>query len=108
MAELPTEIWDSKGAIRMLTRTLALELAEHDINVSSLAPGMVLTPSNQPAIDDPNCSRNRCRASSMKRAAQPGEIAKLAVFLVSSDADYVTGASYVMDVGLMINLGQGA
>ena len=54
MAELPTEIWDSKrGAIRMLTRTLALELAEHDINVSSLAPGMVLTPSNQPAIDDP-------------------------------------------------------
>jgi len=44
----------------------------------------------------------------IKRAAQPGEIAKLAVFLVSSDADYVTGASYVMDVGLMINLGQGA
>ena len=63
MAELPTEIWDSKGAIRMLPRTLALELAEHDINVSSLAPGMVLTPSNQPAIDDPKLLENRCRAS---------------------------------------------
>ena len=44
----------------------------------------------------------------MKRAAQPEEIAKLAVFLASNDADYVTGASYVMDGGLMINLGQGA
>jgi glucose 1-dehydrogenase len=43
----------SKGAIRMLTRTLALELAPHRINVNSLAPGMVLTPFNQPAIDDP-------------------------------------------------------
>ena len=108
MAELPTEIWDSKGAIRMLTRTLALELAEHDINVSSLAPGMVLTPSNQPAIDDPKLLEEQVQSIPMKRAAQPGEIANLAVFLVSSDADYVTGASYVMDVGLMINLGQGA
>ncbi len=44
----------------------------------------------------------------MKRAAQPEEIAKLAVFLASADADYVTGSSYVMDGGLMINLGQGA
>ncbi|WP_199506129.1 SDR family NAD(P)-dependent oxidoreductase [Geodermatophilus sp. TF02-6] len=37
----------------MLTRTLALELAPHKINVNSLAPGMVLTPVNQPAIGDP-------------------------------------------------------
>ena len=43
----------------------------------------------------------------LKRAAQPAEIARLAVFLASSDADYVTGASYVMDGGLMIILGQG-
>ncbi len=98
----------SKGAIRMLTRTLALELAEHKINVNSLAPGMVLTPFNQPAIDDPKLLEEQVQSIPMKRAAQPGEIAKLAVFLASSDADYVTGASYVMDGGLMINLGQGA
>ncbi len=42
----------------------------------------------------------------MKRAAEPAEIARLAVFLASSDADYVTGATYVMDGGLMRNLGQ--
>jgi glucose 1-dehydrogenase len=98
----------SKGAIRMLTRTLALELAPHQINVNSLAPGMVLTPFNQPAIDDPKLLEEQVQSIPMKRAAQPAEIAKLAVFLASSDADYVTGASYVMDGGLMINLGQGA
>jgi glucose 1-dehydrogenase len=98
----------SKGAVRMLTRTLALELAPHRINVNSLAPGMVLTPFNQPAIDDPKLLEEQVQSIPMKRAAQPAEIAKLAVFLASSDADYVTGASYVIDGGLMINLGQGA
>ena len=98
----------SKGAVRMLTRTLALELAEHGINVNSLAPGMVLTPFNQAAIDDPDLLDKQVQSIPMKRAAQPREIARLAVFLASSDAAYVTGASYVMDGGLMINLGQGA
>ena len=98
----------SKGAIRMLTRTLALELAPHKVNVNSIAPGMVLTPFNQPAIDDPALLDEQVQSIPWKRAAQPEEIARLAVFLASADADYVTGASYVMDGGLMINLGQGA
>ncbi len=98
----------SKGAIRMLTRTLALELAPHKITVNSLAPGMVLTPFNQAAIDDPKVLEEQVQSIPWKRAAQPEEIAALAVFLASSDADYVTGSSYVIDGGLMINLGQGA
>ena len=98
----------SKGAIRMLTRTLALELAPLKVNVNGLAPGMVLTPFNQPAIDDPELLEEQVQSIPWKRAAQPAEIARLAVFLASSDADYVTGATYVMDGGLMRNLGQGA
>ncbi len=98
----------SKGAIRMLTRTLALELAPQRINVNSLAPGMVLTPFNQAAIDDPKLLEEQVQSIPWKRAAQPAEIARLAVFLASSEADYVTGATYVMDGGLMRNLGQGA
>jgi glucose 1-dehydrogenase len=98
----------SKGAIRMLTRTLALELAPLRINVNNLAPGMVLTPFNQAAIDDPKLLEEQVQSIPWKRAAQPSEIARLAVFLASSDADYVTGATYVMDGGLMRNLGQGA
>jgi len=98
----------SKGAVRNLTRTLALELAPQRINVNNLAPGMVLTPFNQPAIDDPNLLAEQVQSIPWKRAAQPEEIARLALFLASSDADYVTGATYVMDGGLMRNLGQGA
>ncbi len=98
----------SKGAVRMLTRTLALELAPLRINVNSLGPGMVLTPFNQPAIDDPDLLEEQVQSIPWKRAAQPEEIARLAVFLASGDSDYVTGATYFMDGGLMINLGQGA
>ncbi len=98
----------SKGALRNLTRTLALELAPLHINVNNLGPGMVLTPFNQPAIDDPKLLDEQVQSIPWKRAAQPSEIARLAVFLASSDSDYVTGSDYFMDGGLMRNLGQGA
>jgi len=98
----------TKGAIRSLTRTLALELAPHGINVNNLGPGMVLTPFNQGAIDDPDVLEEQVQSIPMKRAAQPEEIARLAVFLASADADYVTGSTYFMDGGLMRNMGQGA
>ncbi|MDQ3723961.1 MAG: glucose 1-dehydrogenase [Actinomycetota bacterium] len=98
----------SKGALRMLTRTLALELAPMQINVNSLGPGMVLTPFNQPAIDDPELLDEQVRSIPFKRAAEPSEIARLALFLASADSDYVTGSTYVMDGGLMMNVGQGA
>jgi glucose 1-dehydrogenase len=76
--------------------------------VNSIAPGMVLTPFNQPAIDDPAALlEEQVQTIPWKRAAQPEEIARLAVFLASADADYVTGASYVIG-GLMDNLGQDA
>ncbi len=70
--------------------------------------GFVLTPFNQAAIDDPDLLEKQVQSIPFKRAAQPGEIARLAVFWASSDADYVTVARYVMDGGLMRNLGQGA
>ncbi|MBC8162497.1 MAG: glucose 1-dehydrogenase [Roseiflexaceae bacterium] len=98
----------AKGAIRNLTRTLTLELAPLKINVNNIAPGMVLTPFNQEAIDDPKKLEEQVQSIPLKRAAQPEEIAALAVFLASKDADYVTGSTYVMDGGLMQNLGQGA
>jgi glucose 1-dehydrogenase len=98
----------SKGALRMLTRTLALELAPLRINVNSLGPGMVLTPFNQAAIDDPDLLHEQVQSIPFKRAAEPSEIARLAVFLASADSDYVTGSTYFMDGGLMQNIGQGA
>ncbi len=98
----------SKGALRNLTRTLALELAPLKINVNNLGPGMVLTPFNQAAIDDPDLLDEQVQSIPWKRAAEPSEIGRLAVFLASADSDYVTGADYFMDGGLMRNVGQGA
>lgn len=98
----------AKGALRNLTRTLALELAEQGITVNNIAPGMVLTPFNQEAIDDPEVLEEQVQSIPMKRAAEPSEIGRLAVFLASDDAAYVTGSTYVMDGGLMQYQGQGA
>ena len=97
----------SKGALRNLTRTLVLEVAEMGMTVNHIAPGMVLTPFNQEAIDDPGFLEEQVQSVPLKRAAQPQEIGRLAVFLAASDADYVIGATYVMDGGLML-AGQGA
>ncbi|MHA6278870.1 SDR family NAD(P)-dependent oxidoreductase [Salinimicrobium sp. CAU 1759] len=98
----------SKGAVRNFTRVLALELAEEGINVNNIAPGMILTPMNQEAIDDNSARKEQVQHIPMKRAGRPEEIAKLAVFLASADSDYVTGSTYVMDGGLMQQMGQGA
>ncbi len=98
----------AKGGLRNLTRTLCLELAPERINVNNIAPGMVLTPMNQRAIDDPKVLREQVQSIPWKRAAEPWEIARLAVYLASEDADYVCGQSFTIDGGLMMNLGQGA
>ncbi|HEX5095942.1 MAG TPA: glucose 1-dehydrogenase [Acidimicrobiia bacterium] len=98
----------AKGALRNLTRTLSLELAETGITVNNIAPGMVLTPFNQDAVDDTRVREEQVQSIPMKRAANPSEIGRLAVFLASDDAAYVSGSSYVMDGALMQNQGQGA
>lgn len=103
-----SEYCASKGAVRNLTRCLSLELAEFRINVNNLAPGMVLTPMNQKAIDDPEYLKKQVKSIPLKRAAEPWEIAKLAAYLVSEDAAYATGQTYFLDGGLMQNQGQGA
>jgi glucose 1-dehydrogenase len=98
----------SKGGLRELTKTLALELAEKNINVNNIAPGMVLTSMNQSSLDDPETLKKQVQSIPMKRAAQPEEIAHVAVFLASDHARYIQGATIVVDGALMLFQGQGA
>ncbi|MEO3780011.1 glucose 1-dehydrogenase [Micromonospora sp. B11E3] len=98
----------SKGALLEFAKSLALEVAPMHLNVNNIGPGMVLTPFNQEAIDNPKYLEEQVQSIPWKRAAQPEEIGRLAVFLASDDADYVTGSTYFMDGGLMQNQGQGA
>ncbi|MBC5829425.1 MAG: glucose 1-dehydrogenase [Candidatus Eremiobacteraeota bacterium] len=98
----------SKGGLRNLTTTLALELAPNKINVNGIAPGMILTPMNQESLDDANERHKQVQSIPWKRAGEPWEVARLAVYLAGKDSEYVTGATFVIDGGLMLNQGQGA
>jgi len=98
----------AKGGLRNLTATLALELAQSNINVNNIAPGMVLTPMNQSAVDDPKVRAQQVQSIPMKRAAKPEEIAHVAVFLASEQARYIHGTTVVVDGALMLFQGQGA
>jgi len=102
-----SEYCASKGGLRNLTRCLSLELAPQKINVNGIAPGMILTPMNQADLDDPEKLKKDEETIPLRRGGQPEEVARLALYLASSDADYVTGASYVIDGGPMQNQGQG-
>jgi glucose 1-dehydrogenase len=98
----------SKGGVKNFSRSLALELADKGIQVNNIAPGMILTPMNKEAMENDEKRKEKEQHIPMKRAGQPEEVASLALFLASSESDYITGSTFVVDGGLMINLGQGA
>ncbi|MGH2560623.1 MAG: SDR family oxidoreductase [Thermomicrobiales bacterium] len=92
----------SKGGLRNLTRTMALELGEHGITVNSIAPGMILTPLNQRALDDGAYLDYAEGLIPVRRAGVPADIANMAVFLASEQASYCTGSTYFVDGGWML------
>lgn len=98
----------AKAGQDRLTKTLALEVAGRGITVNAIAPGMVLTPMNAEAVDDEGYRRELEGNIPAGRAASPQEIARVALFLASPDAAYITGATIVVDGGLSLLLGQGA
>lgn len=98
----------AKGALRNLTYCLALEVAENNITVNNIAPGMVLTPMNQEAMDDPKARMEQVQSIPVKRAGEPKEIASAAVFLASDEARYIHGTTLFIDGGLMKYQGKGA
>jgi NAD(P)-dependent dehydrogenase (short-subunit alcohol dehydrogenase family) len=85
----------AKAALGMLTRALALELAEHEIRVNAVAPGVIATPRNKEDAEelDPEVP--------LGRPGKPEEVAALVAWLCTDDAAYVTGSSYVMDGGMI-------
>jgi NAD(P)-dependent dehydrogenase (short-subunit alcohol dehydrogenase family) len=92
----------SKGAVHMITRALAVELAPHGIRVNSICPGLTETPLAAYALATPERRASIEKLVPLGRVAQPGEIAAAALFLASEDASYVTGEALVVDGGFMV------
>ena len=98
----------AKGGLEQLTRTLALELAPKHVAVNGIAPGMILTPMNEEAIDNPDILRERQKAIPWGRAGKAEEVAELVAFMLSPEADYITGTTVTIDGGLSLTVAQGA
>jgi 2-deoxy-D-gluconate 3-dehydrogenase len=94
----------SKGGVVMLTRSLALNLAKFDFRVNGIAPGLMRTP-GVGAMDD-NSTANVNQITNrvpMGRLGEPDDIAKVALFLASDAASYMTGSIVVVDGGTLIS-----
>ncbi|HVI99737.1 MAG TPA: SDR family oxidoreductase [Sphingomonas sp.] len=98
----------AKGGLTKLVQTLAIEEAARGIRVNAIRPGMILTPMNQRALDDDSYRASLEKNIPMQRAGRPEEVAAMARWLASDEAAYVTGASFTIDGGLSLLLGQGA
>lgn len=90
----------SKGGVRMLMRTIALELAQYGITVNDVCPGAVDTPMDAKLKGDRKEYDRLLAEIPLRRMAMPQEIAELCVFLASSAGAYITGASYIIDGGM--------
>ncbi|MBS1503779.1 MAG: SDR family oxidoreductase, partial [Bacteroidetes bacterium] len=92
----------SKGGVMMLMKSMAQELGPHKIRVMSIAPGAIETHINESAWDTTAALNRLLTLIPYNRVGVTGDIAKLAVWLASDDADYITGTTIFMDGGMTL------
>ncbi len=91
----------SKAAVLMLTKVLATELAQDNIQVNAIAPGFVKTRFSSVLWQNENVNQALTQSIPQKRMAEPAEITGIALYLASAASDYTTGATFLVDGGLL-------
>jgi glucose 1-dehydrogenase len=91
----------AKGGLRMLMRTIAVELAPHKITVNNIGPGAIYTPIDKDVEADAAIEKQLMAEIPLARWGRPEEVAELAVFLASEAAGYITGSTHFIDGGLL-------
>jgi NAD(P)-dependent dehydrogenase (short-subunit alcohol dehydrogenase family) len=90
----------SKAGLGMLSRSLALELGPHRIRSNVVSPGFTRTKANEASYSDPETAAARQRLIPAGRAAMPGDLAQVVMFLASDRADYINGEDISVDGGV--------
>jgi len=90
----------SKGGVLQLTRVLAIEWAKYNINVNAVSPGVTITATVENILkQEPDFIKGYLERIPFRRAAKPEDIANAVLFLVSSEADDITGQEITVDGG---------
>ncbi len=95
----------SKGGLRMLMRTIAVELAPHGITVNNIGPGAIYTPIDKDVEAEPAVEKKLLSEIPLGRWGRPEEVADLAVYLASDVAGYITGSTHFIDGGMLRQAG---
>jgi len=90
----------SKGAMKMMTRNLSIELAPKGIRINNIAPGAIETPINASVLKDPTKLKELLEKIPLCRLGKPEDVSLCAVYLASDESTYVTGTTIVVDGGL--------
>ena len=98
----------SKAGIEMMTKTMALELAQDNIRVNVVAPGAIETDMNQELKEDKAELDKVLRRIPLRRIGTPDEVANMVEFLASDKASYVTGSAFFIDGGMTLYLSFGS
>jgi glucose 1-dehydrogenase len=92
----------SKGGVMLMMKSIAQEVAPHRIRVNSISPGAIRTPINMSAWDTPGAYAALMKLIPYKRIGEPSEIGRVAAWLASDYADYITGQSIFVDGGMTL------
>jgi glucose 1-dehydrogenase len=92
----------SKGGVMLMMKSIAQEVAPYRIRVNSVCPGAIRTPINRDAWETPKAYSDLMRLIPYKRIGEVEDVARVAVWLASDDADYVHGTSIFVDGGMTL------
>jgi 3-oxoacyl-[acyl-carrier protein] reductase len=94
----------SKAGVVGLMRTLALELGKHGVTANAVLPGAIRTGMTARSFADPGVAEIWAKKSVLRRLGEPIDVARVALFLASEDAGFVTGQAIAADGGMTLRI----